>query len=237
MNKDQLFLNNEPSELCANWDGKPVIDIGLRNRCAWASAKALIEGLIHGQGEVSFGEMPTGKYSLPTLDLFLDEPSKLKPPEIEKTAQGEIYFFKDEDIEIGLLSSFPEKRGIKGACLAVTKDTGLAASVFRAFLKTVETIDECGRNKAAEIVWGWSAMLLAPLCDSLALTLERQEAVAASGSIVSLWLRSEKDDGVKALMKNFSSRGELRLQNLKTGNTFIFGSVDEEACGKAFGIA
>jgi hypothetical protein len=136
------------------------------------------------------------------------------------------------------LSAFSREIDIREAFLAMTKDTGLVASVFRSYIKTVETISECrASGLPAELLWGWSGMVLAPLCDSLSLTLERQNAAAAQGSIISLWMRMDRDDDIKTLIKKPKPRGELRLQNLKTGNTFIFGSVDERACEKIFGLA
>jgi methenyltetrahydromethanopterin cyclohydrolase len=239
MNSDAFFLNNEPAAVHVSRNGKQIIDIGLENRCAWASAKSLVEGLIHSQGTVNFGEMKIGQYQLPTLDLFLDEPSKLAKPATRTVEGGEIHVFPDEHIEVGLFPSLPREIDIGEAFLAVTKDTGLVASVFRSYIKTAETIAECRTFglKPEEILWGWSTMLLAPLCDSLSLTLDRQNTVAAHGGIVSLWVRMDRDDDIKALIKKLSPRGEIRLQNLKTGNTFIFGSVNSAACEKTFGLA
>ncbi|MDR2259154.1 MAG: hypothetical protein LBE14_08425 [Treponema sp.] len=239
MNGNVFLLNNEPATVRVSRDGKQIIDIGLENRCAWASAKSLVEGLIHGQGTVSFGEMNIREYKFPTLDLFLDEPSRLLMPVVRTAAEGEIYTFSDEHIEVGLFSALPREISIGETFLAVTKDTGLAASVFRSYLKTLETLSEFRASglPAEDISWGWSSILLAPLCDSLSLTRDRQNAVAAHGSIISLWVRMDKDDDIKALIKKPAPRGELRLQNLKTGNTFIFGSVNEAICGKAFGLA
>jgi hypothetical protein len=234
MNTEIFLSNNEPASVCAKWNGKPVIDIGLTNRCAWASAKQLISFLIHDQGEVQFSDMQIGGCRIPTLDLFLDEPAKLAMPVFQSLEQGDLCFFANENAEVGLFSALPPERDIKGDFLAVTKDSGLVASVFRAYLQTAGTVAECtalGLEKEA-IVWGWSSVLLAPLCDSLPLTLERQKALAASGSIISLWVRHDSDETIKALMRKLSKRGELRLQNLKTGNTFILGSVDQVNCAK-----
>jgi hypothetical protein len=160
-------------------------------------------------------------------------------PVTRAAAGGEIHAFPDEHVELGLFSAPPGDIDIRESFLAVTKDTGLTASVFRAYITTVETIAECRALglPAEDIVWGWSSVLLAPLCDSLALTHERQHAMAAHGSIISLWIRMDRDDDVRALIKKLNPRGELRLQNLKTGNTFIFGSVNEKACGKALGLS
>jgi hypothetical protein len=238
MNKDIFFLNNEPAAIRAEWDGKPVIDLGLENRCAWASAKSLVEALIHRQGEAGFAEMSLGQYKFPTLDIFLDEPSALRMPEIKKDEHGERYFFPDENMELGLFSALPPESPVRGGFLAASKNTGLVASVFRAYMATVETLAECKALGFSddEMLWGWSSVLLAPLCDSLSRTLERQNAVKAGGSVISLWLRRDKDDDVKELVRKLSPRGELRLQNLSTGNTFILGAVDQGLCKKVFGI-
>jgi hypothetical protein len=239
MNENVFFLNNEPAAVRVSRNGKRIIDIGLENRCAWASAKSLVEGLIHGQGTVNFGEMNIGQCRFPTLDLFLDNPSGLLMPTAIALAEGDVYTFPHEHIEVGLFSALPREISIGETFLAATKDTGLVASVFRSYLKIVETLSECRTFglPAEDILWGWSSMLLAPLCDSLSITRERQNIVAAHGSIISLWVRMDKDDDIKALIKKPAPRGELRLQNLKTGNTFIFGSVNEAICGKAFGLA
>jgi hypothetical protein len=237
MNKDVFFLNNEPAAAHSSREGKQIIDLGLENRCAWASAKTLVEGLIHGQGTVGFGEMKIRNYQFPTLDLFLDDPSALSMPVTRTVEEGEIHAFPDEHIEVGLFSAFPRELSIKEAFLAATKDTGLVASVFRSYVKTLETLSEFRASGLKEILWGWSSMVLAPLCDSLALTQDRQNTAAANGSIISLWVRMEGDDDIKALIKKPEPRGELRLQNLKTGNTFIFGAVNEKACEEMFGLA
>jgi methenyltetrahydromethanopterin cyclohydrolase len=239
MNKNIFFLNNEPAAVRPGRDGKQIIDLGLENRCAWVSAKSLVEGLIHGQGTVGFGEMSIRQYQFPTLDLFLDEPAALLMPMTRTVEEGDIYTFPDEHIEVGLFSAFPREIDIQETFLAATKDTGLVASVFRSYIKTLETISECRDSglPAEQILWGWSTMVLAPLCDSLSLTRDRQNAAAVHGSIISLWVRTDRDDDIKTLIKKLAPRGELRLQNLKTGNTFIFGSVDERMCGKFFGLA
>jgi hypothetical protein len=236
MNKDVFFLNNEPAAVRTSRDGKQIIDLGLENRCAWASAKSLVEGLIHGQGTVGFGEMKIRNCQFPTLDLFLDDPSALLMPVTRTVEEGEIYGFPDEHIEVGLFSALPRELGIRETFLAATKDTGLVASVFRSYVKTLETLSEFRASGLKEILWGWSSMVLAPLCDSLSLTRERQNAAAACGSIISLWVRMNRDDDIKSLIKKPGPRGELRLQNLTTGNTFIFGSVNEKACEEIFGL-
>jgi hypothetical protein len=232
------FLNNEGAAIRAEWGGKPVVDLGLENRCSWVSAKSLVEALMNFQGEVNFADMSLGQYKFPTLDIFLDEPSKLGPPEIQNDEYGERYFFPDENMEMGLFSALPPESPVRGGFLAACKNTGLIASVFRAYMVTIETLAECKALGLSEdeIVWGWSSVLLAPLCDDLPLTLERQKAVKAGGSIISLWLRRDNDKDIKELIRKLGPRGELRLQNLSTGNTFILGAVDQGLCGKVFGI-
>jgi hypothetical protein len=240
MNKDVFFSKSEPVAETARWEAMPVLDMGLQTRCAWASAKTLIEQLIEERGVVSFGEWVFGGQKLSTLDLFLDDPVRLKTPRVKKISGGEIHSFADANMAVGLFSQMPmpEPGQSKHGFMIVTKDTGVVAAVYRSYLKTVESVQEilAAGFLDEQVLWGWSTILLPPLCDDAALFGKRLQTAAEDGSIISLWVRADSDAEIKGRMRTLSKRGELRLQNLKTANTFLLGDIDEAVCKKAFGL-
>lgn len=239
MNKEVFFSQNEPVAEQAGANGVPVLDVGLGTRCAWASAKTLVEQLIEGRGEVVYGEMLVNGYKMGTLDLFLDDPASLEMPEIGADAAGnELHTYKEAGMAVALCAAAPTEAPKGAGFVVATKNTGVVASVYQSYLRTVQTVREVLKAGfgAEQLVWGWSTMVMPPLCDDAARFAGRLAAATENGSIISLWLRTDSDEDVKACLKGLSKRGELRLQNLKTANTFILGSVDEAAVAKGFGI-
>lgn len=242
MNKEVFLKECEMAGELYAAGSNAVLDAGFSNRAAWASGKALLGELMLRQGEVSFGELMVDGYNLPTLDLYLDNPAKLPIPRQREMETGTLYEFPEAGAAVALLRSLPQditSLALSDRVTVVTRECGLIASILRAYLQTLDFLDDCEAHgmDRVQMIWGWSSILLAPLCDDKALTLARQETVNTCGSILSLWLRCEDDGIIKTLAPKLRRRGEVRLQNLTTANTFCIGKLSADHLKSVFSAA
>lgn len=240
MNKEVFLREREMAAELYTGGGSAVLDMGFSNRAAWASGNALLEELLLHGGEVSFGELAVNGCNLPTLDLFLDDPAGLSMPRIRETENGTLYEFPEAGAAVALLRALPQdlsSLALPGCVTAVTRECGLIASILRAYLQTLDFLGECAEKgiHRENMVWGWSSILLAPLCDDKTVTLARQETVNESGAVMSLWVRCRGDDEIRTLAPKLRKRGEVRLQNLTTANTFCIGKLSAGRLKAVFG--
>ncbi len=211
-----------------------VIDAGVEAPGSWSAGKAIVEAVINGCGEVSFGDIYIKNYKLPTVDICYDNTFGLKwsknRAESEFILPGETGFSYIETSELpeGKLLEEVARQQQYGTLVAASP-VSLTAAIFNcckpvpAWLESMET---AGFTRD-EVFWAWSTCVIPIISDDNQIMNTRKAAVLEYGNIVSIWVRTE-DSKIQKFLDQVKGRGELRIHNLSSARTFLNGSLNEE---------
>ena len=192
----------------------------------WQEALELFTRLCGSKADISYGDRSVKSYRLPALEVRLDNPADLTPPE----KQNGMHIWKQGRVAFG-----EQKSG--HADMDYIPDTGAAAAVYPAFLSLAETLELIGASLPREsFQWAWYSIPVPAFCDDVDLMAKRVRASYEKGAVLSLWLRCDTDEPIKAALRALPVCGQVRLHNMTTANTWIAGSEDEDGLARAFGI-
>ncbi len=192
---------------------------------SWRDALGLLERLCGGRADISYGDRLIANTRLPALEVRLDAPALLFPPEVA----GGVHHWAGTTVALG-------EEGVGHAMYGMPA-SGAGATVYHAFLSMAGLLDQLGASLSrGAFAWAWYSIPLAPFCDDLALCQNRWRAAAEKGAVLSLWMSAETDEALQTALRGLPACGEVRIHNLKTANTVLTGSVDETGLIRAFGL-
>lgn len=197
-----------------------LTDLDFHSRRSWQGALDLIFALCGRAADLSFDMRTLGSCRLPTGEFRLDQPEKLRLPEI--TAWTGASAERWENGTVLLADTWPET--VPDGDVWVLRRTGAAAVTYRAFRETVRVLAAVGLPSE----FAWSSIPLAPVCDDASVTERAETLCYRCGAIHTLWLRCPSDEKVRTALGSLSGCGQLRVQNMATANTWISGRLDEE---------
>ena len=237
-------MNDSSSQL----SGVQIIDMGVRIPSAWSAGKKLIEMIMDEQGEVNFGEFYIKDYALPSIDIFYDDPKRIKIPLCKSIDGKDFCMYENISLiytEVDEMPSISEIEKISTAFgndennlrLVLTRPTSLVATIYGCSLTTANIVDKLlmlGFNEE-EIQWSWSTIVMPTLTDDLGKSAERMKAATTHGTVTSIWVRTE-DKKIQEILPHMDLCGELRIHNLQSAKTFIHGSLNIEELQRAYNI-
>ena len=237
-------MNDNSSQL----SGVQIIDMGVNIPSAWSAGKKLIEMIMDEQGEVNFGEFYIKDYALPSIDIFYDDPKRIKIP-LRKSIDGKDFCLHENTrliyTEVDGMPGISEINKISIAFgndennlkLVATRPTSLVATIYGCSLTTSIIVDKLLRLglDEEEIQWSWSTIIMPTLTDELKKSEERMKAAITYGTVTSIWVRTE-DKKIQEILSHMDLCGELRIHNLLSAKTFIHGSLNIEELQSAYNI-
>lgn len=192
----------------------------------WQEALDLFTRLCGGKADITYGDRLIKSFRLPALEVRLDNPADLTPPE----KQNGMHIWKHGRVAFG-----EQKSGHTD--MDYIPDTGAAAAVYPVFLSLAELLELISASLPRELFqWAWYSIPVPTFCDDADLMAKRVRASCEKGAVLSLWLRCDTDEPIKAALRALPACGQVRLHNLTTANTWIAGSEDEEGLARTFGI-
>lgn len=196
-----------------------VIDIDLQGRYAWQGALKMILALCGEAADLSFDCRKLNAWQPPTVEFRLDKPEELKRPKTVQTPNGYVDTWPRGTVIVTdrMPETFPE------GPVWLLKEGGAASVIYHAFLETVRVLTELG----LPVVYAWSSIPLATVCDDLARLRQRESDCYLYGAIHTIWVRCPEDVPIREALSRMHLCGELRVQNMATANTWIRGAVDE----------
>lgn len=228
--------------------GLRLVDLGVKVSGGWSAGKTLVENSIGGLGELSFGEFYINGFALPSIDIYYDNPVKSRLAESMNIGGREFHYYKalkliytetdeiPDDIELkNLKAAFGFEDS--GQVLAVTSPVSLVAAIYRCSQAAPLLLEQLLKRGLAEeeILWAWATVPMPPLADDKRIMAGRMETALTFGTVISFWVRTE-DEKIKEIIGDMASCGELRVHNLRTGRTFVHGSVDRMKLQEVFHV-
>lgn len=248
LNNNSLLDRNDAAVVSSHSPGIQMIDMGVKIPAGWSSGKKLIETIIDGLGDVNFGEFYSNGYALPSIDIFYDDPKKIKLPLCKNIDEKDSYLYENIKLiysEVNEIPSITEVEKIAAAFgnkvkdlkFIVTSPTSLVAAIYGCFLSTPILLDKllkCGLGEE-EILWSWSTITLPTLTDDKQVLGERIKAALAYGTVTSFWVRTD-DEKIEGLLSQIDLCGELRIHNLRSARTFVHGSLNMDKLQNSYNI-
>ncbi len=199
---------------------------GLESIVTWQEALGLFTRLCAGRADISYGDRLIGSYRLPVLEARLDDPAHLLPPR----RQANLHSWTECAVAIG------DSEGIPTGAYRLP-DTGAAAAAYAAFLSLAELLELIAKQIPRDTFqWAWYNVPVPTFCDNKDLMEKRVHAAYEKGAVLSLWLRTDKDESVQEALRSLPAYGQVRIHNLTTANTWIAGAEDESGLARAFGL-
>lgn len=212
-----------------------ILDAGVQALGGWSTGKALVEALSGGLGYVNFGEFNLNNFAIPSVDLFLDSPSKVCLSSMlhRQVLAGMTAFspsFNQEPVfGFAEVEKLPEQIAEDvSARLLISRPTSLVAAIYNSALavpRAIELVNRIGLSEQS-IVWAWGSCPVAILCDDVQAMRMRKDHVLQYGAVVSLWVR-DSDQHLEQVVEQWNNAGEIRIHNLVTAKTFIGGKWSE----------
>ena len=208
-----LYQNNTEAIDCRIHKTKQgmIVDAGVEAAGGWQAGSFLLQTLICGLGDVVYDKIDFEGIVLPTVCMYLDNPALVA----ENYLRHDLYLCTEE---------LPEEGNFVTA--------GASSIVHHIFeagspaLTLTKNLMDAG-VEAENILWGFSStVLLFKGKDPEGAAIDR-EMMLEKGCAVSIWLNA-KDDFCKEFLKDHT-HGEIRLHNLRTGNTFVSGRMHLDA--------
>jgi methenyltetrahydromethanopterin cyclohydrolase len=225
-----------------------IIDLGVKIPAAWSAGKKLIETIIDGLGDVNFGELYVNGYALPSLDIYFDDPKKVKLPLSKSINGNESYLYENAKLIYSEVSETPSINEVEKIAAAfncdakdlkfiVTSPTSLISSIYGSFLSAPILMDKLLKYglKEEEILWSWSTTTLPALTDDKQILGERMQSALAYGTVISFWVRTN-DKKIEEILSRINLCGQLRIHNLQSAKTFVHGSLDLDKLQESFNI-
>ncbi len=207
---------------------RQIIDLGVSNAASWHGILELLHRLCGGAADISYGDRVVSGFRLPSLEIRLDDPARLIPPD----RQGTVHVWHDCAVAFG--TGVPD---VPAGDVYLMLECGAAATVYHAFLSLTELLAALGTTlDRTTFQWAWYSIPLAPFCDDLTKAQVRWQVAASMGAVCSLWMRCDNDESIRLALHSLPPCGEVRIHNLKTANTLIAGALRTDNLAKAFGL-
>ncbi|GHT93395.1 hypothetical protein FACS1894140_6450 [Spirochaetia bacterium] len=206
--------------------GPSVLDGGIDVPGGWQAGKRLVLSLLSGFADVVFDQIQAGGRMVPTLDVYLDR----------TVAAAEALVPDDQGVVsaagYGFCHSADRVYSYGDLKLVAAGPSSLLAHLYAAGMvlpQTVQGLLSAGFCRE-EIFWGFSSVPII-LRQQGEGEIPLQEQVHKAGRLVSIWVRGA-DEEITSYLKGWHGPGELRLHNLRSGNTFVGGKIDEEGLAR-----
>lgn len=183
-----------------------LVDAGWDVPGGWMAAKRVLDGLMSGQGQVSFAhrQMDDGA-QLPVVEVFSDNPLGLTAA-FTPDEQGTFGIAQEDGYVLGVsLQSPQDTKKIHGQIVTAPINS-LFAGVLTAGSVLSVAVLALQAQGVEDILWGWSSCPLAPMTHDNAETLSRRTAMEEAEGSVSLWVRGE-EEAIRQAVTNFPAKG------------------------------
>ena len=201
------------------------LDGGVQAPGGWQVGLRAVRTLLSGYAEVSLDHIQAGSRMVPTLDVYLDR--TVAATGALKEMDGDVLCAGGSDFAVVIADDVSAPVQTQRTLLA--SPASLAGHLARAGMAlplAVKGLLDAGFC-SEEIYWGHSSMpIVMRRADEGDAAF--QSALRSAGQLVAVWLRCS-DEELAAYMDSWRGDGELRLYNLRTGNTFLGGGIDDEA--------
>ncbi len=217
--KFREILDGSPANecrICAHENGVTV-DCGVEVNGGWMAARALLEGLVGGRGQVSYSERMVDGMQLPTVDLYLDDPVE-SAKNFVPDDNGVMGVMGENGYALGITVTDYLKPYLPGNMVAFRCGslTDCILDAARAIPVAVLSLKNAG---ISDIQWAWSSCPIAAMTDDDAVMMRRKASMSTKHAVISIWVRGD-DAVIKETVENFSF-GKLRVHNLATAKTFV----------------